>query len=170
MNEPYASAVGTTVLQLKEIPSRPADFNGALAIFGPKAGLNESQIRSTLEEKVGQVVSIEPTPLMPQKWVVRFESHKLALKAKEQCSHMAELWAGLDTLYNERAYDDRGWCKLQRSRVAAQRPAGGVRRCVRVIATLCAVLARAPTLPPHLAHTRAQAASRTLRASSWFSA
>ena len=115
MNEPYASAVGTTVLQLKEIPPRPADFDGALAIFGPKEGLNESQIRSTLE-KVGKIESIEATPDMPQKWVVRFATHKLALEAKEQFGSMPELWAGLDTLYNERPYDERGWCKLVRSR------------------------------------------------------
>ena len=32
MGDIYASAVGTTVLQLKEIPTRPKDFEGALYI------------------------------------------------------------------------------------------------------------------------------------------
>ena len=34
---------------------------------------------------------------------------------------MKELWAGLDTLYNAREYDNRGWCK----RGSGARPRGG---------------------------------------------
>ena len=36
MADVYASAVGTTALQLKEIPTRPTRFDGALCIFDPK--------------------------------------------------------------------------------------------------------------------------------------
>ena len=46
---------------------------------------------------------------MPQKWIVGFTSHELAEEAKRVCGQMAELWAGLDMLYNEKAYDNRGW-------------------------------------------------------------
>ena len=100
--------MGTTVLQLKEIAPRPASFDGKLAIFGPKDGLDEQRIRRALET-VGTILSIEATPLMPQKWVVCFGAHDEALHAKALCSGMSELWGGLDTLYNERPYDDRGW-------------------------------------------------------------
>lgn len=34
MNEPYASAVGTTVLKLEEIPLRPKEYDGVLCLFG----------------------------------------------------------------------------------------------------------------------------------------
>ena len=34
MGDLYASAIGTTVLQLKEIPPRPSSFDGALCMFG----------------------------------------------------------------------------------------------------------------------------------------
>ena len=38
MADVYASAVGTTVLQIKEIPPRPAEFDGALCLFGLEDG------------------------------------------------------------------------------------------------------------------------------------
>jgi len=109
MNEPYASAVGTTVLQLKDIPDRPARFDGKLCVFGPKEGVDEAKIRTAFKE-VAESISMEATPSMPQKWVVQFATHELALEAKRACGNMSELWSGLDTLYNERPYDDRGWC------------------------------------------------------------
>ena len=34
MADVYASAVGTTVLQIKEIPPRPKEYDGALCLFG----------------------------------------------------------------------------------------------------------------------------------------
>ena len=36
MGDAYASAIGTTVLQLKEIPPRPSHFDGALCLFDLK--------------------------------------------------------------------------------------------------------------------------------------
>ena len=110
MNEPYASAVGTTVLQLKEIPDRPDDYDGAVAIFGPKDDLNEPKIRAALET-AGAIASVEKRAWPP--WVIYFASHADALVAIEWFAKTkAELWDNLDTLYNERPYDDRGWCAL----------------------------------------------------------
>ena len=96
MNGPYASAIGTTVLQLTEMPERPARFDGVVAIFGPTAGLDETQIRATLET-VGRI-KVEPRnwPL----WVVSFATHADALKAIEQYAR-SDLWENLDALYNE---------------------------------------------------------------------
>ena len=103
-----ASAIGTTVLQLKEIPQRPRSFDGALCIFGPADDLDDPKIRAALA-RTGRIVSVKPTPTLPHKWEVRFATHAEALAAKERCATMAALWKGLDTLYNERPYDDRGW-------------------------------------------------------------
>ena len=48
MADVYASAVGTTVLQLKEIPPRPTEFDGALCLFGLKPGKDKEAIRAAL--------------------------------------------------------------------------------------------------------------------------
>jgi len=52
----YASAVGTTVLQIKEIPRRPQGFDGALCLFGLAADADEASIRKGLEE-FGEITS-----------------------------------------------------------------------------------------------------------------
>ena len=150
---------------------RPEEFDGALAIFGPKEGVGEPQIRSTLEE-VGEITSIEATPGMPQKWIVRFVNHKLALRAKEAYGKMAELWAGLDMLYNERPYNDRGWCKFSRPPCTRDLPKAHTAHSAHHAAS-CERFARhrgaraALTLSPlHLSLSLSQAPLRTLRASS----
>ena len=45
MGDLYASAIGTTVLQLKEIPSRPKEYDGALCLFDLAAGVDEAAPR-----------------------------------------------------------------------------------------------------------------------------
>ena len=77
----YASAVGTTVLQLAEIPPRPAFLDGALAIFGAKEGLDEAQIRNALEQRGASIKGFERRHFPP--WVVWFETHEQALVALE---------------------------------------------------------------------------------------
>ena len=58
MADVYASAVGTTVLQLKEIPPRPAEFDGALCLFGLKQGKDEAAIGVALK-RFGEIKRIE---------------------------------------------------------------------------------------------------------------
>jgi hypothetical protein len=109
MADVYASAVGTTVLQSREIPPRPEAFDGALCLFGLKHTAGEAAVRQTLG-CFGTIIAFEPTRNPP---VVRFTSHEAALAAKragpwpELCDH------GVDTLYNERPYDERGWCVFE---------------------------------------------------------
>ena len=117
----YASAVGTTVLQLKEIPPRPREFDGALCLFGLTQGKGEADVRAALACH-GLIVSFERV-----KWfaVVRFASHREALAAKRAGSPLG-LCEGVDTLYNEHSYDGRrnesgrddddgrGWCAARR--------------------------------------------------------
>lgn len=111
INEPYGSAIATTVLQYKETPPRTVDYDGAVAIFAPnvapKEHLDEDRIRSVLA-KAGPITKVEKRPWPP--WVVYFATHADALKAIEQfAKSKAELWENLDFLYNERPYDERGW-------------------------------------------------------------
>ena len=117
MADVYASAVGTTVLQLKEIPLRSPEFDGAVCLFGLKPGKeNEAAIHDALDG-FGKIEGIE---LNRDPAVVRFTTHEAALKAEKEV--ISELCDGIGTLYNERSYDGRkgeanrsdddgrGWC------------------------------------------------------------
>jgi hypothetical protein len=99
MADVYASAVGTTVLQLKEIPPRPKAFDGRLCLFGLKSGVNEEAIRDAFGEVASCCLGDDPPTLL-------FPSHEAALRAKE-VGHWSELCEGVDMLYNERSYDGR---------------------------------------------------------------
>jgi len=108
MADVYASAVGTTVLQSREIPPRPESFDGALCLFGLKPTMGEAALRETLGS-FGTIVAFELKRNPP---VVRFASHEAALAAKD-AGPWPELCDGVDTLYNERPYDERGWCVFE---------------------------------------------------------
>ena len=121
MADVYASAVGTTVLQIKEIPPRPAEFDGALCLFGLEDGKDEAAIRAAFG-RFGTIVGVDFRSTMA---VVRFATHDAALKAK-QAGPPKGLCEGLDTEYNTRSYDGRrgdangrddddgrGWCVLE---------------------------------------------------------
>ena len=53
MGDLYASAVGTTILQLKEIPPRPEDYVGQICLFGSKKAMGPT------EEMYQQKVEVE---------------------------------------------------------------------------------------------------------------
>jgi hypothetical protein len=126
MGDLYASAVGTTVLQLKEIPTRPEDFNGALALFDLQKDATKETIKSEFEARFGCEGLVEVT-CDPDSWppaVVRYDSHETALAVLERFQSLSEsdeklaVCGGLDTLYNDRSYDGndaveddlgRGW-------------------------------------------------------------
>ena len=100
MADVYASAVGTTVLQLKEISPRPAELDGLVCLFGLKPGVDEATIRNAFgADNVASCALDEDPP------TVRFVTHKKALAAIE--AGAAGICEGLDTLYNERSYDGR---------------------------------------------------------------
>lgn len=102
MGDLYASAVGTTVLQIQEIPERPAEFDGALCLFNLAEGVDEAKITTALERfgaiqdcKIGGWPSA----------VVRFSTHEAAVAAKRAAP--LSICDGADTLYNERSYHGR---------------------------------------------------------------
>jgi hypothetical protein len=105
MNQLYASILATTVLQIEEIPPRPAEFDGVVCLFKLSAHVDENKVREALIG-FGTIESCDlsrtPHP------VVRFASHLSAIKAKE-AGAWPGLCEGLDTLYNETPYFDRGW-------------------------------------------------------------
>ena len=119
MGDLYASAIGTTVLQLKELPPRPADYDGKLCLFDLKEGVSEAKIRDELRQ-FGAINSVELGGWPPA--VVCFATHAAALAAKRAAARLAHVAGGVDTLYNECSYDGRtgvdgledddgrGWC------------------------------------------------------------
>ncbi len=104
MNQLYASILATTVLQIEEIPPRPAEFDGVVCLFKLSANVDENKVRAAL---VGFGI-IESCDLKRTPAIVRFASHLSAVKAKE-AGAWPGLCEGLDTLYNETPYFSRGW-------------------------------------------------------------
>jgi hypothetical protein len=102
MGDLYASAIGTTILQIKEIPERPAEFHGALCLFTLAEGVDESKIMEELE----RFGSIKDCKLggWPSA-IVYFSTHEAAVAAKRAAP--LSICGGVDTLYNERSYDGR---------------------------------------------------------------
>lgn len=104
----YASAVGTTVLQVKEIPPRPAIHDGAVCLFN----LVENVTKPVIEDELSSFGTIEAVELSTT-WpptIVRFSKHEEAIAAVEAASRLDHVCGGINYLYNDRAYDDRGWC------------------------------------------------------------
>ena len=102
MGDLYASAIGTTVLQIKEIPPLPTEFHGALCLFNLAKGVDEEKIVSVLK-RFGTITNCKiggwPSA------IVRFSSHDSAVDAKRAAP--LSICEGVDTLYNERSYDGR---------------------------------------------------------------
>ena len=104
MGDLYASVIGTTVLQLKEFPLLPNEYEGAVCLFDPV--LDEAGVRAALRE-FGTVVRYEVRDWPPV--VVHFTTHEAALRTKQAATRLTHIAGGFDTLFNDRAYDDRGW-------------------------------------------------------------
>eukprot|EP00900_Chrysochromulina_parva_P008028 jgi/Chrpa1/17226/Chrysochromulina_OHIO_Genome00024024-RA len=105
MNQLYASILATTVLQIEEIPPRPAEFDGVVCLFKLSANVDENMVCAALVG-FGIVKSCDLSHSPP---IVRFASHLSAVAAKDAGSWPG-LCEGLDTLYNETPYFSRGWC------------------------------------------------------------
>jgi hypothetical protein len=104
MNQLYASILATTVLQIEEIPPRPAEFDGVVCLFKLSANVDENMVRAAL---IG-FGTIESCDLSRTPPIVRFASHESAVAAKNAGAPPG-LCEGLDTLYNETPYFSRGW-------------------------------------------------------------
>ena len=104
MNQLYASILATTVLQIEEIPIRPAAFDGVVCLFELSSNADENVVRAAL---IG-FGTIENWDLSRSPAIVRFTSHESAVAAKNAGAPPG-LCAGLDTLYNETPYFSRGW-------------------------------------------------------------
>lgn len=112
MGDMYASAVATTVLQLKEIPPQPPNYEGEVCIFGLRDGVGEDAVRAALET-FGDVASVS---IVSYGAHVRFFMNADAARAiaSDASPQLRQICGGDDVqvfaLYNARAYGGRGWC------------------------------------------------------------
>ena len=104
MGDMYASAIGTVVLQLKEVPGAPAHLplGCDLCLYDLCDGVVEQHVLRAFED-------VEGCTLSSGRAVVHFSSREAAVTAKQRGAPKS-ICAALDFLYNARAYDDRGWC------------------------------------------------------------
>ena len=109
MGDLYASAIGTTMLQLKEIPRRPPKFDGALCLFGIRDGVDEFAIRAAFSS-IGH--EVDDCDCAGDRATVRFATRLVALEAKAH-GPPAAICTAIDFQYNERGYDERGWCTFE---------------------------------------------------------
>jgi len=120
INSLYGSAIGTTVLQLKELPPRPREYDGKLCLFNLAPGVDEAAIKAALVP-YGDIVSCT-LGKTARPAIVCFATHAAAHAAKRAAAQLVHIAGGMDTLFNERSYDGRhgeagldddegrGWC------------------------------------------------------------
>lgn len=109
----YASALGTSVLQLREVPVRPKQDVGAMRACRLPAGFATEKAIRNAYQRFGEIVAVEVRA--DDEVTVRFKSREAVLKALN--FDMKALGFGMDAFvcheYNDRAYADRGWCSFE---------------------------------------------------------
>jgi len=121
----YASTCGTAVVQLKDIPPRPSEYDGRMLVFDEKYSemTSKKDVIADLERFGGKITEIDIRPTVISathkqegEAHVTFATHKQA----ESCiAALREVGRGACTVYNETAYSrDRGepfsgWCTFE---------------------------------------------------------
>ena len=107
----YASVTGTTVVQIKSVPTRPVEMDGVLAIRRLTEAVNQEQLRTALTTH-GEVLRCELEHGGSAE--VQYATHAQAEEAVK--AGMAALrleQAVIFQAYNSRLYEERGWCCLE---------------------------------------------------------
>ena len=108
----YASVCGTAVVQLKDIPPRPSEYDGRIIVFGLGA-TSETDVIADLQRFGGTITKIV---IKAGEAKVTFATHEQA----ERCiAALREVGRGACTVYNETAYSRdcgesfSGWCTFE---------------------------------------------------------
>ena len=102
MGDVFASAVGTTVLQMQKIPQRSKELDGQLCLFGVATGVNEARLREAFKG-FGSIVSCERGQRLS---LLTFATHSAALAAVAAGPPLG-ICEGVSTVYNELEYQQR---------------------------------------------------------------
>ena len=127
----YASVAGTTVIQVKNVPPRPAQYDGLVEIHELPDSVTVASLTDDLSQ-IGEVIECRATVGQA---LVRFATHEMAQSALEELSKRdtAVSWP-----YNSLPYSDRGWTTFEE----------GVST---IMAALLAAAERRTKLPPKFA-------------------
>jgi hypothetical protein len=100
MNYFYASLCGTAIVQLKDIPSRPSEYDGRMIVFDDKYSwmTSEKDVKADLERFGGKITEIAIKAGEAQ---VTFATHEQAFNC---IAALKKVNRGADTVYNETAY------------------------------------------------------------------
>ena len=109
----YASLTGTGVLQLKDVPTRPSQYDGRIALFFETKEKPEQEALRAEMSAFGQVVDLAIFDTHAHVW---FAIHEHAVQAVEALRRQQR---GVDYIYNTTAYDCErgehysGWCTFE---------------------------------------------------------
>ena len=107
MGDLYSSAIGTTLLRIKEISHRPAEYDGVVCLGDMAESVDEQGLRRYLHRYFGGRDPLLSCDLQCNPAILRFSTHADAVAAIDK--GLGALGGWIDTQYNERPYDDRGW-------------------------------------------------------------
>ena len=108
----YASAIGTTVLQLKKIPPCPVDFVGVVYVGMVYPAVDLPLLQQTMSG-FGALAeggcSLHAQDERRRYAIVRFKCHESAERAIKADASTLGVGEFLTLYYNELEYDHRGW-------------------------------------------------------------
>ena len=97
------------MLQIKDIPPRPAEYDGLLCLGGVPVGIDEAKIRQALQ-RFGTIESCVANEQSTLPYRVKFTEHAAAEQVYADSSSVAGLYEYVFIAYNSRPYEGRGWC------------------------------------------------------------
>ena len=103
------------MLQIKDIPCRPAEYNGLLCFGGIRKGTDEKTITAALQ-RFGEIERCMPPDQSASLYRVKFKDHSAAEEATKAPKVDGLNYDYASLAYNSRPYDDidsggegRGW-------------------------------------------------------------
>ena len=103
------------MLQIKDIPSRPAEYDGLLCLGGMQEGTDEKTITAALH-RFGEIERCMPPDQSASLYRVKFKDHLAAEEATKAPKVDGLNYDYASLAYNSRPYDDidsggegRGW-------------------------------------------------------------
>ena len=107
--------VGGSVLQIKDIPTRPTKYDGLLCLGGVPKGINEAKIKEVLQ-RFGEIEVCIASEQSDSQYRVKFTEHAAAEQTVAEAPKVEGVYDYAFIAYNSRPYDDldtggegRGW-------------------------------------------------------------
>ena len=96
------------VLQIKDLPPRPAEFDGLLCLGDVPAGMDEAALRSKLQQ-FGEIQYCQAPGGAVREHRVKFMAHQAAEQAAAEAPKLAVCKYAFVAYRDYDPYDGRGW-------------------------------------------------------------